>query len=90
MSETTKTKINDIFITTFDNPYDYFTQFDEWYEYDHLKGYNTLEYLGRLVRLAPDLSDEEAKLEIENVIDSIIEWNGSMYKKVYSNQNKKE
>lgn len=75
----------EVFITTFDNPFDYFKQFDEWYAYDHIKGYNTLEYLARIVRLAPDLSEEETNLEIENAIDSIIEWNGSMYKKIYRN-----
>ena len=74
----------EVFITTVDNPYDYFTQFDEWLNYDQLKGYCTLEYLGRLVHTAPDLSEEEERNEIESAIDSIIEWNGSMYKKIYS------
>lgn len=75
----------EVFITTYDNPYDYFKQFDEWLNYDRQKGYFTLEYVGRLVKLAPDLSDEEEKNEIENTIDSIIEWNGEFYKKVYNN-----
>lgn len=75
----------EVFITTYDNPYDYFKQFDEWLNYDRQKGYFTLEYVGRLAKLAPDLSDEEEKNEIENVIDSIIEWNGEFYKKVYNN-----
>lgn len=74
----------EIFITTVDNPYDYFKQFDEWLNYDRLKGYFTLEYLARLVHTAPDLSEEEERNEIERAIDSIIEWNGSMYKKIYS------
>ena len=74
----------EVFITTVDNPFNYFTQFDSWYAYDHLKGYNTLEYLGRLVKLAPDLSDEDERNEIESAIDSIIEWNGDLYKKIYS------
>lgn len=73
----------DIFITTYDNPFDYFKQFDEWLNYDHLMGYNTLEYLGRIVKSAPDLSEEEDFLETERAIDSIIEWNGPFYKKVY-------
>lgn len=75
----------EVFITTYDNPYDYFKQFDEWLNYDRQKGYFTLEYVGRLAKLAPDLSDEEEKNEIENTIDSIIEWNGEFYKKVYNN-----
>lgn len=75
----------EVFITTYDNPYDYFKQFNEWLNYDRQKGYFTLEYVGRLAKLAPDLSDEEEKNEIENTIDSIIEWNGEFYKKVYNN-----
>jgi hypothetical protein len=74
----------EVFITTIDNPYDYFTQFDEWLNFDRLKGYYTLEYLARLVHTAPDLSDEEERNEIERAIDSIIEWNGKLYKKIYS------
>ncbi len=73
-----------VFITTADNPYDYFTQFDEWLAYDRVNGYFTLEYLARIVKDAPDLSDEQENEEIESAIDKIIEWNGEMYKKIYS------
>ena len=71
------------FITTTDNPFNYFTQFDDWLNYDRLMGYFTLEYVGRLAKLAPDISEEEEAEELERVFDSIIEWNGEMYKKVY-------
>ena len=77
--------MKEVFITTFDNPYNYFTQFKEWLDYDRLMGYYTLEYLGRIVRLASDLSDEQEQREIESAIDSMIEWNGKFYKKVYKN-----
>lgn len=73
-----------VFITTVDNPFDYFKQFDEWLNYDRLMGYFTLEYLARIAKTSKDLSDEDERLELERAIDSIIEWNGSMYKKVYS------
>ena len=75
----------EFFITTADNPYDYFTQFDEWLAFDRVNGYYTLEYLARIVKDAPDLSEEQENEEIESAIDKIIEWNGSMYKKVYKN-----
>jgi len=76
----------DVFITTYDNPFDYFTQFEEWLNFDRQMGYFTLEYVGRLARVADDMSDETERLELERVLDSILEWNGDMYKKVYSNQ----
>lgn len=82
--------MKEVFITTYDNPYDYFTQFDEWVAFDRQMGYYTLEYLGRLVRLAPDLSDEEELLEIEDAIDRIIEWNGDLYRKVYDQSSNDE
>jgi len=75
----------EVFITTYDNPYDYFKQFDEWLAFDRSMGYYTLEYLARIVRDAPDLSEEQENEEVEAAIDSIIEWNGSLYKKIYSN-----
>ena len=74
----------EVFISTIDNPFDYFTQFDEWLNYDRQMGYFTLEYVGRLAKLDPDLSEEEQDLELNRVFDSIIEWNGELYKKVYS------
>ncbi len=79
---------SEVFITTIDNPYNYFTQFKEWLDYDRLMGYFTLEYLARITKLADDLSDEEEQLEIESAIDKIIEWNGKFYKKVYKNEQK--
>ena len=71
------------FITTVDNPFDYFTQFEDWLNYDRLMGYYTCEYVGRLAKLAPDISEEDEYLELNRVFDSIIEWNGGMYKKVF-------
>lgn len=73
----------EFFITTYDNPYNYFTQFDEWLAFDRQMGYYTLEYLARIVRDAPDLSEEQENEEIETSINKIIEWNGDFYKKVY-------
>ena len=76
--------MKDVFITTYDNPYDYFKQFDQWLNYDRQKGYFTPEYVARLAKLAPDLSEEEERNELENTFDRMIEWNGSFYRKVYS------
>lgn len=77
--------MKEVFVTTYDNPYDYFTQFDQWLAFDRQKGYFTLEYLARLTSLSNELSDEQEQREIESAIDSMIEWNGKFYKKVYKN-----
>lgn len=52
-------------VTTTDNPYDPFKQFDQWRNYDESKGYNTLAYLSRLVRVSPEST--EIELEAANV-----------------------
>ena len=75
----------DIFITTVDNPWNYFTQFDDWLNFDNQHGYRTLEKVGSIAKLSPDLSEEDVKIELERTIDFIIEWNGPLYKKIYSN-----
>ena len=82
MNETIDTN-KEFFITTFDNPFDYFSQFDEWFGYDQSHGYKTLEYIARLIRLAPEMSEEEENLEYKRVFDSMLEWNGDFYKIIY-------
>ena len=59
-------------ITTFDNPWDPFTQFEEWLAFDNERGYNTLNKLSRVANLPSDLTDEEEKIETEKAIDAII------------------
>ena len=46
-------------LTTFDNPFDPFEQFTSWLLYDKEKGYNTSEYLARIVNVSSDMSEKE-------------------------------
>ena len=62
-------------LTTIDNPFDPFTQFDEWRVYDSVLGYYTLDYLARIVKTSDALSDADQNLAIEQAIDEIIEEN---------------
>ena len=48
-----------VMLTTIDNPYDPFDQFDEWYSYDMDAGYNTCAYLARVSFTSDSLSDKE-------------------------------
>jgi len=50
----------DYYLTTKDNPYDPKTQFEEWYVYDLMLGYSTLQ---RLAKMEDYLA---VKLKIEN------------------------
>lgn len=70
-------------LTTIDNPYNPFTQFDEWFAFDESKGYYTCEYLARIARSSDELSPEDEALAINAAIDEIVELNVlGIYKKV--------
>lgn len=70
-------------LTTFDNPFDPFEQFDSWFLFDVEKGYNSCAYLARIARTSDQFSDKENEEEIENAIDEIIKYDFmNIYKKV--------
>ena len=64
-------------LTTVDNPYDPFTQFDEWYAFDVAAGYNTSAFLARIVKTSTELSEADQSLAIEEAIDEIVRENVS-------------
>lgn len=70
-------------LTTVDNPFDPFTQWDDWYNYDRWKGYHTPGLLARIAILSDEMSEADQLLTIEMAIDEIVEENVSgMHKKV--------
>lgn len=62
-------------LTTIDNPYDPFTQYDEWFAFDTQKGYNTCSYLARIAKTSDELSPADEDLAIEAAIDEIVKLN---------------
>lgn len=78
--------VRNCMLTTFDNPYDPFTQFEKWFLFDTEKGYNTCAYLGRIVRTSDEFTDEENEQANERAIDEIIKYDfRNIYKKVCAN-----
>jgi len=72
-------------LTTTDNPFSPFTQYDEWYAYDQAKGYHTPSYLARVVRTSYELSQADQDAAIDAAIDEIVSENIlGLYKKVSS------
>lgn len=61
-----------IMLTTVDNPFNPFTQFDEWYAFDIQHFYNTLGLVARFAAFAEDLSDDELEAENQNAIARIL------------------
>lgn len=76
-------------LTTFDNPYDPFKQFNSWFLFDVEKGYNSCGYLARIARTTDQMSDAENEEEIERAIDEIIQYDFmNIYKKVRKSDTK--
>ena len=70
-------------LTTIDNPFDYFTQFDEWLLFDKQKGYNSCEKVARIAQLKDEMTSIEEDAEIERAIDEIIKYDIlNVFKKV--------
>ena len=59
-------------ITTQDNPFNPFTQWDDWYFYDMSQGYNTCERLARLVKTSSQLPEETIDSELEFAFDQLM------------------
>jgi len=62
-------------LTTVDNPFDPFTQWDEWYAWDQNAGYHTPGLLARVARLGEDLPEGDQHLAIQLAIDEIVQEN---------------
>lgn len=70
-------------LTTTDNPYDPFVQFDDWYAFDEQKNYCSCSLLARIANTSSDLDPDETLQIIEQAIDRIVELNPlGIYKKV--------
>jgi hypothetical protein len=75
--------VSESMLTTVDNPFDPFTQFDEWYAYDENAGYHTSAFLARIVHNSEELSEPDQSVAIEAAIDEAVEINSlGLYRKV--------
>lgn len=70
-------------LTTTDNPFNPFDQYDEWYAFDNAKGYHTPSFLARVVVTSEELSENAQHEAIDLAIDEIVEENVlGLYKKI--------
>ena len=78
-------------LTTIDNPFDPFTQFEEWFGFDQDKGYNTCSYLARIAKTSDELSQQDEDLAIEEAVDEIMSMNVlGIYRKVIKNEQEEQ
>lgn len=73
-------------LTTTDNPYNPFTNYEDWYNYDVAHGHHTCAYIARIANTSDELSDADELLAIEDAIDEIVKLNiNGLYIKIDSN-----
>jgi hypothetical protein len=80
---TTSVDKEQVMITTLDNPYNPFTQYEEWLALDEARGYYSAPLLARYVYTSDELSEEDQHQAILQGIDELIKENPyGMYRKV--------
>ena len=73
----------DHMLTTIDNPFSPFTEFQAWYSFDLAHGSDTPGFLARIVNTSDGLSETDQAQAIEFAIDEIVKENvNGVYKKV--------
>ena len=78
--------MREVALTTFDNPYDPFEDFDEWFRFDNDKGYGSCQILDRLTNINDRMTEKEFNSEMERGIDALIKADPfNIYKKVVRN-----
>jgi hypothetical protein len=78
-----ETETVEYMLTTVDNPFNPFTQWDEWLSYDMSMGYNTTAFLDRIAKVSNDLPEPDETFAVQSAIDEIVKENVSgMWKKV--------
>ena len=60
------------FLTTYDNPWNPYTQFDQWLLYDSLKGYNCCGIVAKIAPSSTKLFDTENDRLLDAAIDSFV------------------
>lgn len=70
-------------LTTVDNPYDPFTDYESWLAYDEQNNYNTNSLLARMTADSKELSDLENEMILNHAVDDILDLFPGLYKVVF-------
>ena len=70
-------------LSTIDNPFNPFDDFENWLRFDTDKGYNSCEYLARIAQTSNEFGENMYNQDVEEAIDEIVRMNtNGMYIKV--------
>ena len=73
---------NDYMLTTHDNPFNPFDDFDAWFKYDMRMGYNTCGVLAKEAATSPIFSDEVNNQITVEAMDYLCSMQPMVYRKV--------
>lgn len=73
----------DFVLSTNDNPYDPYTQWEDWYKFDMMKGYDCCGLVARMAHVSEYYSDEKNEKETLQAIEDIVNEQPLIYKKVF-------
>ena len=62
-------------LTTEDNPFDPFDEFEEWFNFDVTQGYPTCAYLARVTTTSTDLTEADQVEATNEAIEEILKLN---------------
>ena len=62
-------------LTTEDNPFDPFDEFEEWFKFDVSRGYHTCAYLARVTTTSTDLTEADQLEATNEAIEEILKLN---------------
>ena len=62
-------------LSTIDNPYNPFTQYDQWFEFDAHAKYHTPSFLARVAVSSNELSEQDQEQAILDAINEIVKEN---------------
>lgn len=68
-------QIKEVMLTTSDNPFNPFTDFDLWFRFDSSMNYFSCNYLARIAKISDELSEADNAAAIERAIDEIVQLN---------------
>ena len=79
--------MQNVMLSTIDNPFNPFTQWDEWKRYDEDHKHFTCAYLARIAKTSDDLSEADYDQAVTDAIDEIVKFNiNGLYTKVYEEE----
>lgn len=77
--------MTEFMLTTIDNPFSPFTNFDEWFNFDREKGYDTCQLLARISCSTPNLGPKIEAQMIDDAMNDIVNQFAPLYFKLGKN-----